>query len=108
LSIYDEIGKNYYHLGEIDRAKKYHYMNINSIHENESSALRMLSKQRIKKSEEINIEIRFKELSVLFLVHLKVPIRSLEEIPLPNDLANLEKPVRKYFNINNKYFSSYR
>lgn len=52
--------------------------------------------------------MRYNELSLLFLVHLKIPIKSYDELPLhPNLPANLN-PIRNNFNINKKYFTHYQ
>lgn len=79
--MYDEMGQKYYHLGDVTKAKKYHLRYINSIYEPGDSANKNLSRQRVKKNEEIHIELKYNELSTLFLVHLKVPIRPLKEVP---------------------------
>ena len=51
LRIYDEIGKMYYILGDIDKARKHHNRHVNAICEPTSSALRQLSFQRTRKTE---------------------------------------------------------
>ena len=38
------------------------------------------------------------------LVHLKVPIKNLTEIPLPFTPEPSHDPVRSHFDINSKYF----
>jgi hypothetical protein len=45
--------------------------------------------------------MRYHEVSLLLLVHLKVPIKNTTELPLP---YQAEDPVRSHFDINNKYF----
>ena len=80
MLVYDEIGRKYYHMGEIEKAKKYHQRYINSVYEPPNSAHKMLSKQRINKSHQLNLEKKYKEISMLFLVHLKVPLKSLWEL----------------------------
>lgn len=104
LRIFDEIGKLHYHLGEIKKARQYHTRHVNAIYEPTNSALRLLSAQRISKAEEINLEIRYSEVSLLLLVHLKVPIKNLAELPLPFTPCHDHDPVRSHFNINSKYF----
>ena len=91
-------------MGELDRAKQYHYRHVNALYESSYSALRLLSAQRIAKAEEVNLEIRYKEVSLLLLIHLKVPIKNLTELPLPPRLRPFDDPVRSHFNINSKYF----
>lgn len=41
----------YYHLGDLQKAKQYHSRHVNAIHEPSSSALRLLSHQRVLKAE---------------------------------------------------------
>ena len=38
------------------------------------------------------------------LIHLKVPIKNLEELPLPFIPESSYDPVRSHFDINSKYF----
>lgn len=59
LRLFDEIGKLHYHLGDLQKAKQYHLRHINALHEPATSALRILSHQRLTKSEEINIEMKY-------------------------------------------------
>jgi hypothetical protein len=73
----------HYYLGDLQKARQYHSRHINALNEPHNSALRQLSRQRIIKSEEINLETKYTEINRLLLVHLKAPIRSIEEVPLP-------------------------
>jgi hypothetical protein len=41
---------------------------------------------------------------MLLLVHLKAPIKHIEELPLPFTPAPDYDPVRSHFNLNSKYF----
>ena len=59
LRLFDEIGKLHYHLGDLQKAKQYHLRHINALHVPATSALRILSHQRLTKSEEINIEMKY-------------------------------------------------
>jgi hypothetical protein len=102
--LYDEIGKLHYHLGDLQKAKLYHNRHVNAIHEPASSALKQLSQQRVNKAEEVNLATRYSEINLLLLVHLKAPIKTLEEIPLPFEPATGFDPVRSHFNISSKYF----
>ena len=104
LRIYDEIGKMHYHLGDLQKAKQYHSRHINALHEPPNSALRQLSNQRVAKAEEINLEMKYTEITILLLVHLKAPIRKLQEFPLPFTVPPDYDAVRSHFNINSKYF----
>lgn len=74
------------------------------MYEPSSSALKSLSAQRILKAEELNLEIKYKEVSLLLLVHLKVPIKNISELELPFTPPEGHDPVRRHFNINSKYF----
>ena len=41
---------------------------------------------------------------MLLLVHLKVPIKNLKDLPLPYKPTDEDDPVRSHFNISGKYF----
>jgi tetratricopeptide (TPR) repeat protein len=60
LRIFDEIGRLHYYLGDLQKARQYHSRHINALHEPLTSALRQLSRQRIAKSEELNLETKYK------------------------------------------------
>lgn len=49
LRIYDEYGKIYYLMGELEKANSFHEKFINAILEPDNSPQRALSKQRISK-----------------------------------------------------------
>ena len=105
LRIYDEIGKLHYHLGDLSRAKQYHSRHVNALHEPPASALRLLSAQRIAKAEEVNLEVRYHQLTMLLLVHLKAPIKHIDQLPLPFTPPPNYDSVRSHFNLNSKYFA---
>lgn len=94
----------HYYLGDLQKARQYHSRHINAIHEPSHSALRQLSKQRITKNEEINLETKYKEINRLLLVHLKVPIRNIQQVPLPSEQLSDPEPIRKSYDFTNRYF----
>ena len=91
-------------MGELQKAKQYHLRHVNSLSESPYSALRILSAQRIAKAEEINLEIRYKEVSLLMLIHLKLPIKNIQDLSLPFSPEPTFDPVRSHFDISSKYF----
>lgn len=77
----------HYYLGDLRKAKQYHARHLSAMHEPSSSALLLLSRQRLLKAEELNLEIKYRDISRLLLVHLKLPLRTVEQIPLaPGEL----------------------
>ena len=48
--------------------------------------------------------MRYREVSLLLLVHLQVPIKNTTELPLPYKEDASSDPVRSHFDISNKYF----
>jgi len=48
--------------------------------------------------------MRYHEISLLLLVHLKVPIKNVVDLPLPYKAESDSDPVRSHFDISNKYF----
>lgn len=48
------------------------------------------------------------DLNLLFLVHLKIPIRPLDELPLCSEMPKPLTSIRNSFNISKKYFAHFQ